>query len=154
MKGGRYRRAVFIVTYSIVNKKPEYLILKRHLHWNGWEFPKGGIEMHELRRLAIRRELYEETGLSPVKIKSFPIKGKYTYTKELLDRRGVTGQTYKLYAAEVEKKRVRIDKVEHLEHKWLPFKQAIKKLTWSNQRKCLRIVDKWLREKLSTYSLM
>ena len=147
MKRGLYRRAVFIVTYAIIDGTPNYLILKRRLHWNGWEFPKGGIEKMEFRRLAIRRELFEETNLIPKKIKSFPVKGKYTYKKECLDRPGVKGQTYKLYAVEVEKKRVSVDKKEHSGFEWLPFEKAVKKLTWKNQKDCLKIVDEWLKGK-------
>jgi hypothetical protein len=40
----KYRKAVFIVVYrrtkNIFNKQNKLLILKRKLHWAGWEFPK------------------------------------------------------------------------------------------------------------------
>jgi len=67
----KIRRAIFIVVYTQTKQGIKYLILKRKLHWKGWEFPKGGIKKYELRRFAIRRELKEETGLKPLKIKSF-----------------------------------------------------------------------------------
>jgi 8-oxo-dGTP pyrophosphatase MutT (NUDIX family) len=91
----KYRKAVFIVTYA----KIYYLILKRKLHWSGWEFPKGGTNFFETKRGAIKREVVEETGLVPIKIKKFDHSGKYKYHKKLSDRPGVVGQTFSLYSA-------------------------------------------------------
>ena len=142
----KYRKGIFIVTYAIMNGRPEYLVLKRKFHWKGWEFPKGGIKKYELRRFAIRRELKEETGLKPLKIKSFRKKGVYKYKKECLDRPKVAGQTYKLYAVEVEKKKIILDKLEHSDFKWVGFSDAMKKLTWKNQKDCLKIVNEKLNK--------
>ncbi len=144
----KIRRAVFLVVYSRTEKGIKYLILKRKLHWKGWEFPKGGIEKFEIRRFVVKRELREETGLSPMKIKSFSEKGTYKYDKEYSDRKGFTGQSYKLYSVEVKfSKRIKLDKLEHSGYKWVSFNEAIKRLTWPNQRKCLKIVNKFLKDK-------
>ena len=143
---GKYRRAVFIVTYSINKNKVEFLILRRKLHWKGWEFPKGGIEFFEMKRRAVERELNEETGLSPVRIKKFNVEGKYKYNKKFVDRKNLAGQTFSLYSVEVKKGQVRLDEMEHSDYKWVSFDEAIKKLTWPNQRKCLKIVDEFLRK--------
>jgi len=142
----RYRHAVFIVTYSKNNSRIEYLLLKRKLHWKGWEFPKGKIEKSETKKMAAKREAEEETGLKVLKIKRFEIKGKYLYKKALKDRPGVVGQTYQLFAAEVRKGRVKLDSKEHSDYKWVEFKEAIKKLKWPNQKKCLKKVDDWLKK--------
>ena len=64
----KYRKAVFIVAYSKINNKIEYLLLKRKLHWKGWEFPKGGAEEKENNLDAVKRELKEETGLKILNI--------------------------------------------------------------------------------------
>jgi 8-oxo-dGTP pyrophosphatase MutT (NUDIX family) len=141
----KIRRAVFIVTYSRVGKRIKYLILKRKLHWIGWEFPKGGIEKFEFRRFVVKRELQEETGLHPIKINSFKEKGVYNYEKEYEDRKNISGQSYKLYSAEVKfSKKIKLDKFEHSGFKWVSFNEAIKKLTWPNQIKCIRIVNEFL----------
>jgi len=137
----KYRPAVFILTYSRTNKGIEYLLLKRKLHWNGWEFPKGGIERSETPKRAVKRELKEETGLKLVNIKKWNIKGKYLYDKKTREERGYVGQTYNLFSAEVRKANIKVDMEEHYYGKWFTFKEAIKKLKWSNQKKCLRIVD-------------
>lgn len=142
----KIRKAVFIVTYARIDGKIKYLILKRKLHWKGWEFPKGGVRGLEFRRLAVRRELKEETGLVPLKINSFREKGAYRYDKKYADRKGFDGQDYKLYSAEVTfSKKIRIDKPEHSAFKWVGFEEAIKKLTWANQIKCLKIVNAFLK---------
>lgn len=141
----KIRRAVFIVTYAKTPKGIRYLLLKRKLHWKGWEFPKGGVNYFEFRISAAKRELKEETGLNFIKINSFKERGFYKYNKEYLDRKGRVGQDYKLYSAEVKfSKKIKLDKLEHSGYKWVNFGTAMKKLTWANQRKCLRIVNDFL----------
>ncbi len=147
MKRRKYRKAVFIVAYARTKKGIEYLLLKRKLHWKGWEFPKGAINFLETKKRAVKRELKEETGLEPVKIKKFDYSGKYPYDKIYPDRPKIKGQTFILYSAEVKKTKVRIDKIEHSGCKWVGFGKALKMLRFKNQKKSLKIVNKWLKEK-------
>ena len=146
----KYRKAVFIVTYSKTEKGIEYLILKRKLHWKGWEFPKGGMNFLETKKHAVKRELKEETGLKALNIKKFDVHGKYKYDKEYPDRPGIKGQTYTLFAVETKKGKVKIHN-EHSTYKWLSFKEALKKLTWKNQRKCLKVVNDWLKKEKAIF---
>ena len=119
-------------------------MLKRKLHWKGWEFPKGGVDSKESIKKTIIREVKEETGQIPKNIKNHRVTGKYKYHEELRDRRGIKGQTYSLYSVELPKEKIKVDEVEHTAYKWVSFDKAVKKLTWPNQRKCLRIVNKTL----------
>ena len=138
-----------MLVYAKVKGKIEYLLLKRKLHWKGWEFPKGGIRIFESKKRAIKREIKEETGLKIKKIKKFNLNGRYKYDKEYPDRRGFIGQSFSLYAVEVKKPakgKIKIDEREHTDYKWLNFEQAIKKLAWPNQKKCLKIVDEWIKK--------
>jgi 8-oxo-dGTP pyrophosphatase MutT (NUDIX family) len=144
----KYRKAVFIVVWTKENNKIKYLILKRKLHWEGWEFPKGGVNFFETRNQAVKREIHEETGLKILNIKKFNVYGKYDYDKEYPDRKGIVGQDFLLYSAEVEFGKVVISKKEHSDFKWGNFKEAIKKLTWANQKVCLRIVNNWLENEI------
>jgi 8-oxo-dGTP pyrophosphatase MutT (NUDIX family) len=146
----KFRHSVFVVAYSIDNKgKVEYVILKRKKHWKGWEFPKGKIEKFELKRWAAKREVNEETGLKVLSLKIFKEKGSYLYDKKLWDRPNKIGQTYQLFAAKVERGngKLKLDSIEHNGYKWVSFKEAERKLTWPNQRKCLKIVNDWLVKK-------
>ena len=146
-----YRDAVFVVTYSIVEDKIYYLLLKRKLHWRGWEFPKGGLQTLKEKifvKSAARREVIEETGLVPTNIQDMKFFGKYKYKKKLKDRPGIIGQTFQLYAAEVPKEGVALDTngdAEHSDYKWVEFDKAVKSLKWPNQKKCLKLVNNWLK---------
>jgi 8-oxo-dGTP pyrophosphatase MutT (NUDIX family) len=143
----KYRRGVFVVVYRKEEDKLKYLILKRILHWRGWEFPKGGMDKKENIMDMIKREIKEETGQLPLSIKRYNLSGKYRYPHKYPDRPGVIGQTYTLYSAEIKKEKVEIDKSEHAGYKWASFNQAIKLLTHPSQRKCLRIVNQRLSGK-------
>jgi len=139
----KYRKGIFIVTYT-EEKKIKYLILKRKLHWSGWEFPKGGKKSSENYEKSVRREIFEETGQRLLKIINLNVNGKYKYPRKIKDRPGIIGQTYKLYAAKIKRNKIEIDKTEHTDYKWVDFKDALKKLTWKDQRKCLKIVNSYL----------
>jgi 8-oxo-dGTP pyrophosphatase MutT (NUDIX family) len=143
------RPAVFIVVYTKTPKGIEYILLKRKLHWKGWEFPKGKIEKGEAKEKTALREAWEETGLKILKntVKKFNFSGKYLYHKKLLDRPNYIGQTFTLFSAEAKNGRVKLDSREHSTHLWLSFEKALKKLKWKNQKKSLRIVNKYLRNK-------
>ncbi len=141
----KIRQAVFIITYTEEKDKILYLILKRKKHWKGYEFPKGGVDSGETAIQTAKREVFEETGQKPIKVKKYPIKGVYRYPQEFPDRPGVLGQNYTLFSAEIKKSKIKIDKREHLGYEWMDFNQAIKKLTFDNQKKCLRYVNKRLR---------
>lgn len=149
----KYRKAVFIVVYSKKKNKIEYLILKRKLHWKGWEFPKGGINPGESKKRAVRREVFEETGARPLKgkIREFDLSGKYDYNQKLSDRPGFKGQTFQLYSAEIRKEKIKLGK-EHSDYKWVSLREALKKLRWPNQKKALRIVSQALKEKVKQSS--
>ncbi|MEI7718764.1 MAG: NUDIX domain-containing protein, partial [archaeon] len=129
-----YRKTVFIVVYRIVNNKRFYFVLKRKLHWRGYEFPKGGIEEGETELGAVKREVFEETGLKIKKIINHHKTGKYNYSRKLQDRKDVDGQTYSLYSAEVEDGEVSLDKHEHTSFQWLSYTEAINVLSHINQK--------------------
>jgi len=142
----KYRKAVFVLAYSKTTKGIEYLLLKRKLHWTGWEFAKGKIEPGESKVNAAKRELKEETGHSALNVRKFNFSGKYYYHQVLPDRKGLIGQTFQLYASEVKKGKVNLDKKEHNSYKWVDFKTALKMLKWHNQKKSLKIVNNWLKK--------
>ncbi len=141
----KYRKAIFILTYAKTKKGIEYLILKRKLHWQGWEFPKGAIKFFETKRCAVKRELLEETGLTLIKMKRFDYSGRYDYKKLLPNRFGIKGQSFSLYAVESKKARAKLDEIEHSDYKWVDFAKALKMLRWFNQKKSLEIVNNWLK---------
>lgn len=142
----KYRQAIFIVTFARTNKGIRYVLLKRKKHWTGWEFPKGGIDPGEDKYTTAYRETKEETGHKPERVLDFNIEGKYEYKKDLSDRPGVIGQTYHLFAAEIPKKKILFDESEHLQSQWMDYTSAKNKLTFRNQKDCLKVVNDWLEE--------
>ena len=151
-EGKTFRPAIFVVAYSINEKNiPEFILLKRQLHWKGWEFCKGKIEKGEKQIDAVKRELKEETGISinTKDIVDHKIAGKYFYPKWFTLRPGKMGQTYHLYSVKVKKpKTITLDPLEHNGHKWVTFEKAIKLITYPNQRQSLRIVKKFIDKKI------
>jgi len=135
-----YRRCVFCVVHA----DNEFLLLHRKLNWKGWEFCKGGIRKNETPEQAVKREVREETHLKLLEIRKFKIKGKFIYDKKAQKQKGYIGASYVLFFAEVKKGNVKISKTEHDGYKWCSFKQALKLLTWKNQKDCLRIIKKSL----------
>ncbi|MEK6819726.1 MAG: NUDIX domain-containing protein [Nanoarchaeota archaeon] len=143
----KFRRTVFIVVYSKSENKIFYLVLKRKLHWVGWEFPKGGIEEKENPFQAVKRELKEETGLKPLKIKKFNVHGKYKYPGKIPDRNGIVGQSYSLYSVEAKKEEIKFDEHEHSGCKWVPYMKAMQMLKFTDQKRCLKKVNDWILKK-------
>ena len=57
---------------------------------------------------------------------------------------------YFLFAVEIavsKKNKIKLDKKEHSSYKWLSFKEAYKKLSFNDKKKCLKTVDKLLGKK-------
>ena len=147
-KNKKYRRVVFAVVYRRKNGKIEYLLLKRKLHWKGWEFPKGGIERFESKKMTVWREVFEETGIRPIRIKNHRFDGSYNYKKNI-PKRPFVGQIFYLYSAEINSdSEVKIDGREHSDFQWIDFRKSLHILTWDNQRECLKRVDDWVRRKV------
>jgi len=144
----KYRKGVFVVVYAMQDKEPKYLLLRRKLHWIGWEFPKGGVNEKESFVEAVRREVKEETGLNFITLNKFNFSGKYDYPKEFADRKKISGQTIEgLYAVEIKSsqmEKIVVDEKEHSEFKWVDYQTAQKLLTWENQQQALRIVHEYL----------
>ena len=56
----KYREGIFAVVYAHDGSEIKYIVLKRKLHWRGWEFPKGGIGENETEEDTVKREVREE----------------------------------------------------------------------------------------------
>jgi 8-oxo-dGTP pyrophosphatase MutT (NUDIX family) len=143
----RYRKGVFCVIYSVQNNKIQYLLLHRKLHWKGWEFVKGGRKLFESLRVTAKREVKEETGLKVKFLSKMNYKDKFNYDKKSQADWKARGFRFIVFVCLVEKGRVRIDKKEHDKYIWIAYNQALRLLKWSNQKKALKITNKWLKSK-------
>jgi 8-oxo-dGTP pyrophosphatase MutT (NUDIX family) len=107
-----------------------------------WDLPKGIIEKGEASEQAALRELKEETGISKAEIISgFKETIKFTYAwegKKVL-------KFVVFFLARTRQKRVEIS-WEHRGFVWLPYKEAVKKVTFRNAKNVLKKAEAWLNE--------
>ena len=124
-----------------------YLILKYGL--SHWDFPKGHVEAKETPQQAALREVNEETGLTSVRIYSGfqeDIRYFYRLKGELVAKR----VTYFLAETVDNLEEVRLS-YEHVGYKWLPYKDALKQLTFKNSKDVLRKAESFLKSTLHDF---
>ncbi|MBT9133209.1 MAG: putative mutator protein MutT4 [Firmicutes bacterium] len=107
------------------------------------DLPKGHIEKGENELDAAKREVEEETGLKDIEFtKDFKETIRYFFKAE--------GKTIlklvTFYLVKTNEKEVKISR-EHIGYKWLPYKEAIKQLTFKNAKEVLKKADKLLLKK-------
>lgn len=106
-----------------------------------WEFPRGLIEKGEKMIETAKREIYEETKIKDVKFIPHFKKGIKFFFK-------LKGKTIMkivtFFLAETKREKVKLS-FEHKDFVWLPFKEALKKLTFENSKEVLKEADKFLK---------
>ena len=138
----KYRKYVC----AVIHNNGKFLILQRCNNWKGWELLKGGILPKEKILSAIKREVKEETGHSRIKVKKTMHSFKYKWPKDYMkDGHIFHGGDNRLFIISIPNKKVKIDKKEHNNYKWVTEKQALKLLTYNNHKRALRYAIKVLK---------
>ena len=120
------------VVFILDDSKAKYLLLKND-QTNYWDFPKGKVEGGETKEQTAAREIKEESGLDVELVDGFSDIIKYMYTS----RDGeVISKEVVFFLAESLSGDVKLSP-EHDQYQWLPFKEAYKKITYTNSRKVL-----------------
>jgi 8-oxo-dGTP pyrophosphatase MutT (NUDIX family) len=116
----------------------EYLLLDYGAHW---DFPKGHIEAGEDPQTTAARELQEETGIRDARfVPGFKESMRYFYRKA-----GVGMLKVVIYfLAETPTGDVTLSH-EHSGYLWLPYEQALKRLTFKNARDLITKAETFLR---------
>ncbi|OGZ65087.1 MAG: hypothetical protein A2812_00790 [Candidatus Staskawiczbacteria bacterium RIFCSPHIGHO2_01_FULL_36_16] len=133
------------------NSQPHYLLL----HYPGinkkgghWEFAKGHIEEGEDYEKTVKREVAEETGLKDIKITpGFKEHIKYFF-REKKERQKTPFWIFKLvtfFIAETKSKDIKLSP-EHIGYAWLPYEEALKKITYKNSKELFKKANKYLTE--------
>lgn len=105
-----------------------------------WGFSKGTIEKGEKEIDTIIREIREETGIKDLKfIKAFKETEKYFFRSK---RENIFKTVFYLLA-KTKIKKVKLS-FEHLGYKWLPYKEALKKLSFKNAKRILKKANNFL----------
>ncbi|OIO45197.1 MAG: hypothetical protein AUJ24_00785, partial [Parcubacteria group bacterium CG1_02_36_42] len=95
-----------------------------------WDFPKGHIEKGEKIEETVKREVKEETGLKDIKL----IEGFKEWIKYFFKFKGKNiFKIVTFFLAETKTKTVKVS-FEHIGFKWLPYEEAIEKLTFKNAK--------------------
>ena len=116
---------------AVVRNGENYLLL--HYTAGHWDFPKGHVEGTETEEETAQRELMEETGISNAQIlPGFRERIAYYYTFEGTNR--FKEVVYLLM--ETSQTNIVLSN-EHKGFAWLPFDEAMKKLTFENAKNVL-----------------
>jgi len=129
------RRGVAAIVFRKEGRVNKYLVLKRTLNWKGWEILKGGCKSKENLDNCLIREVKEEIGADQFLFEKTRFVNQFKYSKEFLkDKRKFKGAKHQVYLVEIFSKKIKLDKKEHSGFKWLGKRDAIKILTWDNQK--------------------
>lgn len=144
--------SVGAVIFSHASGARRYLLLR---YPSGhYDFARGHKEAGETDEETLRRETKEETGIGDLKIFERPIRLRFFYAaqgtereKRLKQKRGLLiFKEVLLFPAETPTEATALS-YEHTEFLWLPYAEAVRKATYPNAKKALRIAEAYLPQK-------
>ncbi len=107
-----------------------------------WDFPKGHIEKGEKELDTVRREVEEETGLKDIEF----VDGFKEWIKYFFKFEGKNILKFvTFYLVETKTKNVKVSS-EHLGFEWLPYEDALEKLTFKNAKEILKKANQFLKK--------
>ncbi|MFZ2299912.1 MAG: NUDIX domain-containing protein [Candidatus Moraniibacteriota bacterium] len=142
--------SVGAVVFREEGGRREYLLL--HYPSGHFDFPKGHVEPGETEEMTLRRETEEETGIRDLLVFPQRVSIRYFYIargnereKRLSKKRGIwIFKQVHFYPARTETRDIRISH-EHIGSVWLPYEEALAKVTFENARRVLRETEAILR---------
>ncbi len=121
------------VVFKKNNNQPVFLLLHRCLHWNGWELVKGQLEGNESPEEAVKREVFEETGLKNIRILK-----KINHSMKFFDKtQKKESEAFGFLVESLEEKPVSLEQnpvKEHDSFEWTDSNTVLKKLRFENMR--------------------
>ncbi|MBC7317782.1 NUDIX domain-containing protein [Candidatus Bipolaricaulota bacterium] len=132
-------RAAGLILFRENSGKREYLLIK-NLRGGHWGFPKGRVEEGEDELQAARREVSEEVQIKDLQI----LPGFRTVVRYSFPRRNVmVRKEVALFLARTTEEG-RPFPAEVADMVWLPYEEALKRITFEEQRDALRQAEAWL----------
>lgn len=123
----------------VTAQEPRQFLL---LHYpNGhWDLAKGHVEEGEDEKETARRELEEETGIKEINfVSGFREEISYKYYRQ----GRLSNKQVVFFLATTPEKQIKLSH-EHQDHLWLPFEDALEKLSFDNARNLLKKAQKFL----------
>ncbi len=120
-----------------------------------YDFAKGHVELGETEEQTLRRETEEETGINDLTVLASRVSIRYYYVakgNEKIRReeegRGIyIFKQVHFYPAETKTMEVKLSH-EHIGYVRLPFEEAVKKVTFENARRVIRLAEEELTQKV------
>lgn len=117
-----------------------------------FDFAKGHIEAGESEEMTLRRETAEETGITDLQVLRKRVSIRYFYVAKGNERRKRLRSGHGIwifkqvhfYPARTETRTVKLSH-EHIGFVWLPYKEALAKVTFANARRVLIETEASLR---------
>jgi bis(5'-nucleosidyl)-tetraphosphatase len=128
----KHQYSAGIIVYTKEKNIILYLLLKYGA--GHWDFPKGKIEKGETKQQAALRELKEETDLTAHIDDNFEETIQYIFTD--MDGKK-TQKTVYFFTGHALTTDVKLSH-EHTDFAWLPYKDALEKLTYDNAKEILK----------------
>lgn len=132
------KRLIDLYAYRIVEGKPEYLLFKRakgKIYQGQWRMIGGKVEPDETFWQGALRELKEETGLVPITFWTLPSVNTF------YEHKSDTVHHIPAFAAEIEEGQKPILDDEHTEYEWLSLEQAVRRISWPEQQRLLKLTE-------------
>ena len=132
-----YSAGIIVYTITVIDKIPTRLYLLLYYPKGYWDLAKGHLDPGETDLEAAHRELQEETGLKAELDKEFKQVLEYRYK----DPEGeLVAKKVTFFLGEATSKDVQLSH-EHEDYAWLPFSEAIQKLTYKNAQQLLQAAE-------------
>lgn len=130
------------VIYKKNNNQINYLLIcaKYDHHWS---FPKGHVEKDETELQTALREIKEETNLEPIIDVNF--RNVITYSPRV----GILKDVIFFIGLVNDNQKVKIQPSEVIAYKWLPYEEAVKAVTYDNDRNTLINANKYLCQEVN-----
>jgi bis(5'-nucleosidyl)-tetraphosphatase len=132
-------RSAGVVIYRQAEQRL-YLLLDYGRHW---DYPKGHTEADETPLAAALRELKEETGIADA-IVAPGFAQEITYFFRDKRQKRLVRKSVVFFLAQTKSDRVTLSD-EHEGYAFLPYDQALKRLTFASARQVLRRAEEFLR---------
>lgn len=130
-----------IIVYFKKETSTEYLLLQSRTGY--WGFAKGRIEAGESKAMAATRELYEEAAIRAEIEEGF----EHTLSYFFRDKNGMSiKKTVYFFVGHASSQTVTISH-EHANFCWLPYEQALSRVTYQTDREALIKAHHFVKER-------